>query len=165
MFHFVFSLKVFLVSIILISINSNTLLSQSPNDLTLPISGRVMLNGKTIDKVKISIFQDNQLIDSIFTGPNGKFNYVLSINSQYALIFGNFEDSQKNLIIETFIPNGLKEIKPYNCIIRLDAEFVDDLKNAELYLDYPIGIVKFDKESGMFELDYHYSRSRIREVK
>ena len=81
------------------------------------------------------------------------------------LIFDNFGDYQKTLVIETFIPEGITNVKPYRCIIRLDAEFVTDQENAELYLDYPIGIVKFDQGSGMFELDYHYSRSRIKEVK
>ena len=156
---------VLLVSIFLLSSNTLPESLQLANESVLTISGRVMLDGKTIDKIKISIFQDNQLIDSIFSGPSGKFNFDLLLNYHYALIFDNFGDYQKTLVIETFIPEGITNVKPYRCIIRLDAEFVTDQENAELYLDYPIGIVKFDQGSGMFELDYHYSRSRIKEVK
>ena len=152
-----------MISIFLLSVN--TFAFQLANDNVLNISGRVMLDGKTIDKIKVSVFKDNQLIDSIFTGPDGKFIYDLLLNSHYALIFDNSGNYQKTLVIETFIPDGTTDIKPYRCIIRLDAEFVIDQENAELYIDYPIGIVKFDQQSGMFELDYHYSRSRIKEVK
>ena len=155
----------FSIAIILLSFNLSLNSFQLTDDSILPVSGRVMLYGKTIDKVKVSIFRDNQFIDSIFTGPNGKFNYDLLVNSNYALIFDNSGEYQKTLVVETFIPDSITEIKPYRCIIRLDAEFVDDPESAEIYLDFPIGIVKFDMESGVFELDYHYSRTRIREVK
>jgi hypothetical protein len=154
-----------LISIILLSFNFNSNSFQLENDSLLTISGRVMLYGKTIDNVKVSIFRNNEVIDSIFTGPDGKFKYDLMINSNYAFIFDDSGEYQKTLVIETFIPDNITEIKPYRCIIRLDAEFVDDPKNAEKYGDYPIGIVKFDLESGLFELDYHYSRTRIKEIK
>ena len=165
MSRFRYLLGVILIAIILLSINLFLASFQIANDSILTISGRVLLYGKTIEKVKVTIFQDNLFIDSIFTGPNGKFRYDLLVNSNYALIFDYSGDYQKTLVVETSIPNNITEIKPYRCIIRLDAEFVDDPENAEIYLDFPIGIVKFDIESGMFELDYHYSRSRIREVK
>jgi len=163
--HFRYLFGVLLVSIFLLSFSSHPNSYQLANDSVLTISGRVMLDGKTIDKIKVSIFRDNQLIDSIFTGQNGKFNYDLILNSHYALTFDIYGDYHKTLVIETFIPESITDIKPYNCIIRLDAEFVNDPESAEMYLDFPIGIVKFDRESGKFELDYHYSRSRIREVK
>lgn len=156
-------LGLILISIVLLSFNSNSF--QLKNDSILTVSGRVMLYGKTIDSVKVSIFRNNELIDSIFTGPDGKFKYDLLINSNYALIFNDSGEFQKTLVIETSIPVNITEIKPYRCIIRLDAEFVDDPKNAEKYGDYPIGIVKFDPGSGLFELDYHYSRTRIKEIK
>ena len=165
MSRFRYLLGVILIAIILLSFNLFLASFQIANDSILTISGRVLLYGKTIEKVKVTIFQDNLFIDSIFTGPNGKFRYDLLVNSNYALIFDYSGDYQKTLVVETSIPNNITEIKPYRCIIRLDAEFVDDPENAEIYLDFPIGIVKFDIESGMFELDYHYSRSRIREVK
>lgn len=163
--HFKKLFGVILVSIFLLSLNFSPISSQIQNDSLLPVSGRVMLDGKTIEQVKVSIFRNNEFVDSIFTGPNGKFNCDLFVNSNYALTFGNSAVGQKTLAIETFIPDNITEIKPYKCIIRLDAEFVDDPENAKIYLDYPIGIVKYDLESGMFELDYHYSRTRIREIK
>lgn len=163
--HFKYLSGVILVSIFLLSFNPTTISSELQTNSVLAVSGRVMLDGKTIDNVLISIFRDNEIIDSIYTGPNGKFNYDLSINSYYALIFDNSGEYHKTLVIETMVPDNIIEIKPYKCIIRLDAEFVDDPENAEIYLDYPIGIVKFDLESEMFELDYHYSRTRIREIK
>ena len=163
--HFKFLIGVLLVSLLLLSFNFTPISSQFQNDFILTVSGRVMLDGKTIDNVAVSIYRNNELVDSIFTGPNGKFKYKLLVNSYYALIFDNSGNYHKTLVIETTIPDNIAEIKPYRCVIRLDAEFVDDPKNAELYLDYPIGIVKFDLESGMFELDYHYSRTRIREIK
>jgi len=156
---------VLLVSIFQLSSYSQPNSNQLAPENVLTISGRVMLYGKTIDSIKVSIFRENIYVDSIFTGPNGKFNYDLIVNTNYALTFDNSGKSKKTLVVETFIPNGITEIKPYRCIIRLDAEFVDDPKNAEIYMDFPIGIVKFDQESGLFDLDYHYSRSRIREVK
>lgn len=156
---------ILLVSIFQLSSYGQPNSNQLANETALTISGRVMLNGKTVEKIKVSIFRENLFVDSIFTGPNGKFNYDLIVNSNYALIFDNSGKYKKTLVVETFIPDDISEIKPYRCIIRLDAEFVDDPKNAEIYVDFPIGIVKFDEESGLFELDYHYSRSRIREVK
>ena len=140
--------------------------AQNTSGYILIISGRVMLNDATQDHVKISIFRENLLVDSIVSGPLGKFKYALKVNSYYSISFDNSDGYHKVLAIDTNIPADIKsEIKPYKCIIRLDAEYIDDGEGAKKYSDFPIGIVKFDEESKMFELDYHYSRSRIKEIK
>jgi len=155
-----------IVILLLIIISPHISLAQNINGYVLIISGRVMLNGATQDHVRISIFSDNLLVDSIVSGPLGKFKYALKTNSYYSISFDNTDGYHKVVAVDTNIPADINsEIKPYKCIIRLDAEFIDDGESAKKYSDYPIGIVKFDEESKMFELDYHYSRSRIKEIK
>ena len=140
--------------------------AQHNGENIVTISGRVMLSDVTQDNVNISIFRENILIDSITSGSSGKFKYALEINAYYSISFDNSDGYHKVLAVDTNIPaNMTQDIKPYKCIIRLDAEFIDDGENAKKYSDYPIGIVKYDKESKLFELDYHYSRSRIKEIK
>ena len=47
----------------------------------------------------------------------------------------------------------------------MDQEYEDNLTDKSRYEDFPIGIVKYDNVNLRFELDYHYFRSRILEVK
>ena len=47
----------------------------------------------------------------------------------------------------------------------MDEDMDDELAEKHRYEDFPLGIVKYASENLRFELDYHYFRSRIKEIK
>jgi hypothetical protein len=124
-----------------------------------------MKNGKALEKQSVIIFENNRQIDTIYSRSNGKFEYILSLNKYYTIFFPDTTLSNSSLVIDTKIPKDFYYIPVYKCIIRMDEEFESELAEKERYEDFPIGIVKYDNENLRFELDYHYFRSRIKEVK
>ena len=139
--------------------------AQDPDYETLKIIGRVMEDGKALENQSVIIFENNKNIDTLFSKKNGKFEYILQLNKYYTLVFPEKNASYSSLVIDTKIPEDFYYIPIYKCIVRMDQEFEDELAEKSRYEDFPIGIVKYDNENLRFELDYHYFRSRIKEVK
>ena len=139
--------------------------SQDPDYETLKIIGRVIENDKALENQAIIVFENNKQIDTLYSKRNGKFEYILTLNKYYTLVFPEKNASYSSLVIDTKIPEDFFYLPIYKCIIRMDQDFEDDLVEKSRYEDFPIGIVKYDNENLRFELDYHYFRSRIKEVK
>lgn len=141
------------------------LFGQEPNFVELKILGRVMEDEKVVENQAIIVFENNTRIDTLLTKKNGRFEYVVKLNSYYTLVFPKEDMSFKSLVVDTKIPEDFYYIPTYKCVIRLNQEFEDELAEKERYEDFPLGIVKYDNENLRFELDYQYFRSRIKEVK
>jgi len=139
--------------------------SQTPDGETLKILGRVMDSGKTVENQAVIIFENNKRIDTLLSKSNGKFECILKLNRYYTLVFPGQDYHLVSLVIDTSIPKDFYYIPIYKCIIQMDEEFEDDLAEKSRYEDFPLGIVKYDNENLRFELDYHYFKSRIKEVK
>ncbi len=158
----------FFIRIILLIFFSSlfsTLSAQEPDYETLKIVGRVMIDGKALANQSVIVFENNKQIDTLISRKNGKFEYVLELNKYYTLVFPDETSRYSALVVDTKIPEDYFYLPIYKCIIRMDEEFEDDLAEKSRYEDFPIGIVKYDNENLRFELDYHYFRSRIKEVK
>lgn len=124
-----------------------------------------MENEKIVENQAIVVFENNKRIDTLLTKKNGRFEYDVKLNRYYTLVFPKEDMSFKSLVVDTTIPEDFYYIPIYKCVIRLNQEFEDELAEKERYADFPLGIVKYDNENLRFELDYHYFRSRIKEVK
>ena len=142
-----------------------SIFSQSlPNYEDLKIIGRIMDKGKTVENQAIIVFENNNRVDTLLSKSNGKFEYVVKLNSYYTLVLPGANQNIISLVFDTTIPEGFYYIPIYKCIIQMDEDFDDELAEQLRYEDFPIGIIKYDLENLRFELDYHYFRSRIKEI-
>ena len=156
-------LRIFLI-VFIFSLSGN-LFAQNPDFIHLKIIGRVMDNGKTVENQAVIVFEDNKRIDTLLSKSNGKFECDLKLNKYYTLVFPGEHYKLTTLVVNTEIPENFYYIPIYKCIIQMGEDLDVDLAEKERYEDFPIGIVKYDDENLRFELDYHYFRSRIKEVK
>lgn len=156
--------KIFLLFLFLSSLHSFSL-CQNPDGVTLKVIGRVMDKGKTVENQAVILFENNKRIDTLLSKSNGKFECVLKLNSYYTFVLPGQNNNLVSLVFDTSIPEDFYYIPIYKCIIQMDEEFEDELLEKSRYEDFPLGIVKYDNENLRFELDYHYFRSRIKEIK
>ncbi len=156
--------KIFLLITFLIYIQTYSF-CQNPDGESLKIIGRVMDKGKTVENQAVIVFENNKRIDTLLSKSNGKFECVLKLNSYYTFVLPGQNNNLVSLVFDTSIPEDFYYIPIYKCIIQMDEEFEDELLEKSRYEDFPLGIVKYDDENLRFELDYHYFRSRIKEIK
>lgn len=124
-----------------------------------------MDNKKTVENQAVIVFENNKRVDTLLSKSNGKFECTLKLNSYYTLVFPGKDNKITSLVINTNIPDNFFYLPVYKCIIQMGDDIEDDLAEKERYEDFPLGIVKYDNENLRFELDYHYFKSRIKEVK
>ncbi len=155
----------FLLFFLFLGLNTPMFSQSPPNYENLKIIGRIMDKGKTVENQAVIVFENNKRIDTLLSKSNGKFEYTVKLNSYYTLVLPGQNQNIISLVFDTSIPEGFYYIPIYKCIIQMDEDIDDELTEKHRYEDFPLGIVKYDSENLRFELDYHYFRSRIKEIK
>ena len=117
------------------------------------LTGKISLEGKKAESVKVLIYQDNDQISSFNLSKNS-FNVDLPYNEYYTVKvlkegyapFTAFIDSHNS-------KQNSKGIK-----IRIDADLAkNDIADDAYYSDFPDTIFRFDQRTGEFIPSMHYT--------
>lgn len=120
------------------------------------VNASALINDKSTDKYSIVVYNDGQLKDSIYNKKSKAITLSLETNKLYSVVFKKENYPDKLVIIDTKIPNGLRELTedPFELQIELTPN-TTTLKK-DLY-DYPVAILQVNKKvkSLMASESYH----------
>ncbi|MCZ2248221.1 MAG: carboxypeptidase regulatory-like domain-containing protein, partial [Bacteroidia bacterium] len=146
-----------------IVIATSSILAQSTDGWGLELSGKVVddANGKDLEGVLITLFQDKTEINKLTTVSNGAFSFRIPADNEYTLVFSKNGYTSKILSINTM--NVPKEISDKTSVFNYRGakvylfEVIPDLDVS--ILEQPIGKIYFDPSSKNFDYDKQYTKS------
>jgi hypothetical protein len=155
-----------LITILLVtSITATAQKNKKNKDNALEISGSVLFNDQRTTKYSISVYLDGVKLDSIFTKKRKSLPFYLDYNKVYTFVFQKENCTDKIIILNTLLPDGLKKMKDetYNFDVEMSQALI---KNSPETEDYPVAVVKINKTERSLEAseEYHKLTHKVMEV-
>ena len=144
---------------------SVSFLSAVAQESTINVFGTVKdeLSGKKMADVTVSLEEDGQVKNTVTTGINGKFEFILDYGHEYNIRFGGAGYVTKFITIDS--KNVPDEDKIIGQAIDLDMSLFQDVEGINFdILKKPIGIARYDSNAGDVSFDYKYTRSIQEEI-
>lgn len=134
------------VGIMLMSMITLNGFSQKKEEITpLEITGAALLNDVRTSNYAVSVYLDGTKIDSLYKRNKRTVHFYVKYNQVYTFLFQKEGCKDKVLIVNTNIPQGLKEIHDDN--FNFEVEMTEILaKKSEEIEDYPVAVLKICKE-------------------
>lgn len=131
----------------------------------LEITGSVLLNDHRTTKYSISVYLDGIKLDSIYTKKAKTLPYYLDYNKVYTLVFQKEDCTDKVIILNTQLPDGLKKMKyeSFDFEVEMSESLIKYSIDTE---DYPIAVVNINKaeKSLVASQDYQKLTHKVAEV-
>jgi len=124
----------------------------------LPVQGRITDGESKLEGCRVVLLKGNVPVDTITTNKNGKFEHLLEIGQDHALVFLKEGFVPKRVVIDTRFPEDPTDIvfEPLVMDISLLAE--DKYTGVDTdVLDFPFAIIRYDRKMGGFAQDQAYS--------
>lgn len=128
-----------------------------PHKDSLNLIGKIFNNTSTVKNVVINIYDGNKKIKSIHVKSSNRFVCNLPLNSLLTV-----EITAKNYHTKRFIIDSNIDFKPKSPL-KYDFD-IDIFQEKELaginpsYLDFPVGIVSYDKKKESFHRNKKYTK-------
>ncbi len=116
----------------------------------VPIHGQVLVNEKKADDVEVILYRDNEMLGSLRSKKNGKFELELDIDNFYSVRIIKEGHQEKLLYLDTTLPKDLVDYPDYFCFVHLTPINFDLMD--PFYTDFPSAIIRYDHNEGGF---YH----------
>ena len=127
----------------------------------LPLAGSVTEQGKRCAGATITLYEDNDVINSFKTPRNGRFQLLLHSNKYYTLEVTKKGFVQKRIAIDTDMDNHQRIAPVYQCDLDIVPNYL--FKGIDIgNLDFPMAIVRFNTKTMEFtHNDIYTSGMRI----
>ncbi len=125
----------------------------------LKVTGEVEHNKKSLENSIITVFENDNKINQVITGKDGKFNLKLEFDKFYMVEVTKPGLVNKKFGFDTHLPDSAEKhiIYPFNFMIVL---FSNNLKDIDYRIfDKHLGIIQYDKQYKDFFYDYNYAKS------
>jgi len=121
----------------------------------LEITGVALINDVKIRDYNVSVYLDGVKVDSMFAKSVKPVFFTVAYNKVYTLVFQKYGCNDKMIIINTHVPQGLKDIKEdtFDFEIEMSQSLTKDSKEIE---DYPVAVLLINKETESFESSENY---------
>jgi hypothetical protein len=128
----------------------------------LEIAGTAMSKGITLKQVAVKLYKGDQLVAQIPTTRKEKVFFVLEENCAYTLVYSKPGYVDRMIQVDTKLPDKTK-LEPI-FTLEFEVEMMPENKTNESdILDFPAGIVYYNKASDKFEDSRTYT-SRLQSL-
>lgn len=134
-----------------------------PEQLTLPIVGRVSDAEGKLQGCSIKVFNGNDLVGEQVTSKNGRFDMQLGLGQEYAIEFHKEGFLPKRVLVDTRadLPKDLMWIDPLMMeMSMLQASKYGGANTDDL--DFPFAIIRYNKGAKAFVQDQDYTADMMR---
>ncbi|MBI3518793.1 MAG: hypothetical protein HY062_05485 [Bacteroidetes bacterium] len=144
------------VCMIFMNITTLTVFSQKGSGVSqLEITGAALLNDSRTNDYAISVYLDGTKIDSMYNKSKRKIKFYVNYNQVYTFLFQKQGCKDKILIVNTIIPEGLKEMQ--DDTFDFEVEMTQSLtKNSEEIEDYPVAVLNINKKEELLQASESY---------
>lgn len=124
---------------------------------TLEITGAALLNDKNVRNYSISVYLDGTKIDSLYSKNKKPIKFLVDCNQLYTFLFQKDNCQDKIVIVNTKIPEGLKEMQDHTFDFEIEmSQFL--LKDSKETEDFPVAVIVIDKEDELLEASESYDK-------
>lgn len=146
------------ISLLLIfAIGLNFQVLAGPLD-SLELKGMIFNNNSRVKDVVVNIYNHNKLFKQIHVKSSNRFVTNLPVNTIMTIEITAPNFHAKRFVIDTKVPNKVTKAQlKYSFDIDIFKE--EELKNINTsFLDFPVGLVSFDKKKGEFIRNKQYTK-------
>jgi hypothetical protein len=145
-------------------------LKAQEKDILYKFIGIVSSQEVAIEEAEIRVFEDNEVLQTLYTDKKGKFEIVLLKGSVFTVEVSKSGFYTKRLVFSTVVENGVKKLAP----LKFDVEMIDEAvyrttekenPEATSILDFPSVIFEYDSDLGDFNYREAYSKHILDEIK
>lgn len=148
-----FILTVFFLFII----NTGDAQNKESSDDLLEITGAALLNDEKTSDYSISLYLDGVKTDSLYSKSKKVIRFYVEYNKVYTFLFQKENYQNKIVIVNTKLPDGLKELK--DDTFDFEVEMSQSLsKNTEELKDYPVAVLLIDKKNEALQASADYNK-------
>lgn len=130
----------------------------------LEIKGHTYHGEERIEKAFVKLYQNNKVVQVMYTKKNGKFGFILFSGIQYVV-----EVSKPGYVSERIQISTKEETKSngkYFYEFKIDLMSLKKIKGIDISsLDFPTAIIKYNKKAGEYLHDKAYSKIVKAELK
>jgi hypothetical protein len=134
-----------------------------PEQLALPINGRVSDGDHKLEGCSVLTYKGNDLVGDQVTDRSGRFGMVLGLGEEFAIEFRKEGFLPKRVLVDTRgeLPKDLVEIAPIEMAMSmLPTSKYEGADTDEL--DFPFAIVRYDRGAKAFVQDQQYTVDMMR---
>ena len=151
-----------MIGFILLISGENTLFAQKSS--VLEIKGHIFHGEERIEKALVKLYQNNKVVQMMYTKKNGKFSFILFSGIQYMVEVSNPGFVPERIQISTKEPTEYSGKYLYE--FKVDLMSLKKFKGIDISsLDFPTAIIKYYKKEGEYLHDKVYSKSVKEELK
>ncbi len=152
-----------LTILFVIALNSNAQKNNKNFYNALEISGSVLYNDQKTNKYSISVYLDGIKLDSIYTKSKRSKPFFLNYDKVYTFVFQKENCTDKIIILNTQIPEGLKRMKDetYNFDVEMSQTLIKHSADTE---DFPVAVVRINKSEKLLEASENYHKLTHKET-
>jgi hypothetical protein len=147
-------INVFVLLVLLNSIAITALSQKRVRKAPLEITGSALVNDLPAKDYAISVYLDGHKIDSLYSKSKKCINFYVNYNEVYTFLFQKEGCKDKIVIVNTTIPEGLKNMN--EDVFDFAVEMTQSLTKNSATEDYPVAVLKINKEEEMLEASKAY---------
>lgn len=140
----------------LVSVFTMNVYAQDKSDVVFELKASALYNDEPTDNYSILVYENGQLKDSLFIKKTKATTLSLEANKVYSVVYKKENCSEKVVIVNTEIPQGLGELDnedPFELQIEMSPK-VKKIKQE--YNDYPVAIITVNKKKRLLMASENY---------
>ena len=127
------------------------------------IEGKVYVNDRGIPNAFVNIFLRDKAFTHTYSGVNGTFKVTLPFNHKFRIEIGKQGLVNKQFIINTEIPSGVRDDQIY--VFNLQLDLFPPFEEVDMSLLYePMAYIGYDHLTGSFGFDLEAAEDKVRKV-
>ena len=148
---------------LMLGASANAQDAPAPEQLTLPIVGRVSDAEGKLQGCTVKVFNGNELVGEQLTSKGGRFDMLLGLGQEYAIEFHKEGFLPKRVLVDTRadLPKDVMQIDPLMMeMSMLPASKYGGANTDDL--DFPFAIIRYNKGAKAFVQDQDYTADMMR---
>lgn len=140
----------------LVSVFTINAYAQDKSDPVFELKASALYNDAPTDNYSILVYENGQLKDSLFMKKTKATTLSLEANKVYSVVYKKENCTEKVVIVNTEIPQGLGELDnqdPFELQIEMSPK-VKKIKQE--YSDYPVAIITVNKKKRLLMASENY---------
>lgn len=130
----------------------------SSDEYRLSVGGRITDGENKLEGCQIVAYRENERLDTIRTGKNGRFDLFLKLNESYSLEFSMPGFVPKRIVIDTHADVPEEHLLTVPLVMDISMLEVAKYQGVDTdVLDFPFAIVRYDKRVDAFVQDQDYT--------
>jgi hypothetical protein len=139
-------------------------------DILYKFIGVVSSQETIIEEAEVRVFEDNEVLQTLYTDKKGKFELLLLKGGVFTVEVSKPGYYTKRLVFSTIVEDGVKKLPA----LKFDVEMINEEVYKEVeatspaatsILDFPSVIFEYDSELGDFNYREAYSQHIMEEIK